>query len=92
MPVEQEVPVGPDAPRPLVGLVGPHGAVVVEVVGQVVGHQVLPAHPQVHRVPVLELPGWQFKRLAVFRATFQATFVATFQVIFCPLELGMELH
>ena len=59
IPVEKEVSVGPDAPRPLVRLGGPHGAVVVEVVGQVVGHQVLAAHPQVHRVPVLELPPHQ---------------------------------
>ena len=39
-----------------VSVCSPDGSVVVEEVGQVVGHQVLSRDSQVDRVPVLELP------------------------------------
>lgn len=47
--------VGANALGPLAGVVGPHGHVVVQVVGEVVGDEVLPRHPQVYGIPELEL-------------------------------------
>ena len=48
--------VGPDGLGPLVTVRGPHGHVVVQVVRQVVGHQVLARHAYIHGVPELKLP------------------------------------
>ena len=48
--------VRPDPCGPLLRVLWPDGRVVVEVVREMVGHQVLARHPQVHRVPVLKLP------------------------------------
>ena len=47
--------VAVDAPRPHLGLLGPHGGVVVERHGQVVGDEVLARDAHVHGVPELEL-------------------------------------
>ena len=47
--------IGPDARGPFVRLILPDGRVVVQVVGQVVGHQVFTGDPEVHGVPVLKL-------------------------------------
>lgn len=48
--------VSPDGPWPVLGLfLFPHGHMVVDEVGEMVGHQVLARAPHVHWVPELEL-------------------------------------
>lgn len=48
--------VCPDGPGPVLPFFCPDGDVVVDEVGEVVGHEIFARAPHVHRVPELELP------------------------------------
>ena len=47
--------VGSDTFWPHCWLVRPHGHVIVQIVGEMIGDQILAGDPQIHRVPKLKL-------------------------------------